>query len=57
MGLKPVSGKIDSQEINDNFSYLDSKIDKTISQNAVKAGNYLIEYNEQSNALDFKLVK
>lgn len=24
MGLKPVKGKIESQELNDNFSYLDS---------------------------------
>lgn len=26
MSLKPVSGKIESQELNDNFSYLDSAI-------------------------------
>lgn len=29
MPIKPVSGEIDSQEINNNFSYLDSKIEQT----------------------------
>lgn len=28
MSIKPVSGKIESQEINDNLSYLDSKIER-----------------------------
>lgn len=31
MPLKPVSGKIESQEINDNFSYLETEIYKNVS--------------------------
>ncbi len=31
MALKPVKGKIESQELNDNFSYLDTRVDEIIT--------------------------
>lgn len=50
MSLKPVSGKIESQEINDNFSYLDSE--KVSRQELAEMTNGITEVFETFEELE-----
>lgn len=50
MALKPVSGKIESQELNDNFSYLDS--DKVGRQELADMTNGITEVFETLEELE-----
>lgn len=52
MAIKPVSGKIQSQEINDNFSYLDTRIGKIITTPAEGvSAQEIIDAREYSDSL------